>query len=205
MIDETDDSVDKRDAIYKVRPFLDHLLTKFRLYYVPEQHLSLDEGMVPLKNRLAIKQYIKDKPAKFGVKSFILCGGENGYILSAEIYTGRAEQEIDGIGIIGNVVYRLLTSAGAEGKNHILVMDRYYNSVDLSKFLLTMQQTLVVGTINTNRKHYPKSLKKKKMKKRGDFDFRCRDRVVAMVWNDRKPINFVSTCHNPNQVGVAYR
>ena len=107
--------------------------SKFRFYYVPGQHLNFDEGMVPLKNRLATKQYIKDKPAKFGVKSSILCGGvvggggggggENGYILSAEIYTGRAEQEINEIGIISNVVYRLLTSAGPEGKNHILVMD----------------------------------------------------------------------------------
>ena len=152
VVDEMDEQVDKTDAIYKVRPFLNFLLDKFRFYYQPKQHLSLDEAMIPLKNRLAIKQYIKDKPAKFGVKSFVICEGETGYILGAEIYTGRTRQEIDGIGITGNVVNRLLTSAEADGKRHILVMDRYYNSVDLFKFLLTMHNTLAVGTALTSRK-----------------------------------------------------
>lgn len=205
VVDETDEAIDRTDAIYKVRPFLNMLLEKFRHYYVPRQQLSLDEAMIPLKNRLAIKQYIKDKPAKFGVKSFVICEGETGYIIGAEVYTGRTRQEIDGIGITGNVVNRLLTSAEADGKHHILVMDRYYNSFDLFKFLLTMHNTLAVGTAMTNRKNYPQCLVKKKMKNRGDFDFCCKDGVVAMVWNDKKPINFLSTCHDPNIVLTADR
>jgi hypothetical protein len=65
--------------------------------------------------------------------------------------------------------------------------------------------TFAMGTAMTNRKQYPKSLKVKKIKIRGDSDFRCKDGVVAMVWNDRKPINFLSTCHDPSIVGTADR
>ena len=50
---------------------------------MPRQYTSLDEGMIPTKNRLAIKQYIKDKPIKWGIKSFLLCESETGYILHA--------------------------------------------------------------------------------------------------------------------------
>jgi hypothetical protein len=63
-----------------------------------------------------------------------------------------------------------------------------------------------MGTAMTNHdQKYPQRLKVKKMKNRGDSDFRCKDGVVAMVWNDRKPINFLSTCHDPQKVGSAER
>lgn len=56
IIDEEDTDIDKTDRLYKVRPFLESLLPKFLPFYMPKQHLSLDEGMIPTKNRLAIKQ-----------------------------------------------------------------------------------------------------------------------------------------------------
>ena len=53
LVDERDATVDKADKIYKVRPMLDILLPKFRHHFVPKQYISLDEGMIPTKNRLA--------------------------------------------------------------------------------------------------------------------------------------------------------
>ena len=73
VVNEEDERIDKRDKIYKVRPMLVDLMAKCKLYYKPKRHLSLDEGMISTKNRLAIKQYIKDKPVKFGRKTFMLC------------------------------------------------------------------------------------------------------------------------------------
>ena len=70
-----DDSIGKSNSVDKGRPFWNYLLRKFKLYYFPNQYLSLDEGIIPLKIRLTIKQHmhIKDKVAKFWVKCFILC------------------------------------------------------------------------------------------------------------------------------------
>ena len=65
LVDQTDEAVDKSDKIYKVRPMLDRMLPLFRRYYSPRQQLSLDEGMIPTKNRLSIKQYIRDKPVRW--------------------------------------------------------------------------------------------------------------------------------------------
>ena len=78
IVGEEDPTLDKTDKIYKVRPMLNQLLPMFRHYYNANQELSLDEGMIPTKNRLGIKQYIKSKPTKWGIKSFLLCDAYNG-------------------------------------------------------------------------------------------------------------------------------
>jgi len=78
LVDQKDESVDKSDKIYKVRPMLHKMLPLFRKYYSPRQQLSLDEGMIPMKNRLAIKQYIRTKPVRWGIKSFLLCEAKTG-------------------------------------------------------------------------------------------------------------------------------
>ena len=78
LVDQTDEAVDKSDKIYKVRPMLDRILPLFCRYYSPRQQLSLDEGTIPTKNRLAIKRYICDKPVRWGIKSFLLCEAKMG-------------------------------------------------------------------------------------------------------------------------------
>ena len=84
-VNENDQAVNKSDKIYKTRPVLDYLLDKFKHFYVPACELSLDEGMIPTKNRLSFKQYIKAKPVRWGIKTFILCDSANGYICNAEV------------------------------------------------------------------------------------------------------------------------
>ena len=59
IVNERNAELNKEDKIYKIRPFLDSLLEKSRQYYKPRKFFSLDEGMIPSKNRLSIKQYIK--------------------------------------------------------------------------------------------------------------------------------------------------
>jgi len=55
VVDEEDVALNKSDIIYEVRPLIEHVIQKFRLYYYPGQMLSIDEGMVPTKRRLSYK------------------------------------------------------------------------------------------------------------------------------------------------------
>ena len=41
------------------------------------QQCSVDEAMIPFKGRLAFKQYMKDKPTKWGIKVFVLADATN--------------------------------------------------------------------------------------------------------------------------------
>ncbi|KAK3776107.1 hypothetical protein RRG08_046774 [Elysia crispata] len=54
-----------------------------------------------------------------------------------------------------------------------------------------------MGTAMTNRKQYPKELCQVKLKNRGDSAFRYQGNIVCLAWKDRKPIHFISSCHDP--------
>jgi len=62
---------------------------------VLEKDLSLDEGVIPTKNRLGFKQYLKDKPVKWGIKTYMLCESKTGYVYNLEVYTGKSTNDTD--------------------------------------------------------------------------------------------------------------
>ena len=105
-VNEDNPNVNKNDKIYKSRPMFDYLLWKFQRPYIQESDFSLDKGMIPTKNSLSIKQYIKDKPIRWSIKTFLACESENGYICNAEVYTGRRDDgnAIDKLGISGKLI-----------------------------------------------------------------------------------------------------
>ena len=77
------------DFLYKVRKLLDLLSPWFLSEYNPHEELSIDETIIPFKGRLSIKQYMKDKPTKWGIKVFVLADARNGYTVRLQVYTGR--------------------------------------------------------------------------------------------------------------------
>ena len=93
---------------------------------------------------------------KWGIKSFLLTDAENGYIMNSEIYTGSESILYPELGATGNGVARVLRSADSHDKGHVLMMDRYYNSVALFKHLHRKQKTLATGTAMSNRKFFSK-------------------------------------------------
>ena len=205
LVDQTDKAMDKSNKIYKVRPMLDRMLPLFRRYYSPSQQLSLDEGMIPTKNRLAIKQNIRDKPARWGIKSFLLCEAKTSYILDAEIYTGRVrDRHWPLLGSAGSVVRHLVENSQVTNKNHMLFMDRFYNSFALFHMLKKELGVLAAGTVMPSRKHYPKELGRR-LTERGRYEFRCRGALCAIAWKDRKPIHFLSNYHDPRRASTVNR
>jgi len=158
--------------------------------------LSLDEGTVPFKGRLSIKQYCKDKPTKWGIKAFLLTDSTNGYLYTAEVYTGKVDESVcDELGATGNVVVRLLR--GLEHKNHVVFTDRFYTSPMLYSYL-SQSGIQACGTVQTNRKFFPKQLiSTKKDLECGQHKFLCSDDMAAVVWYDKRPIYFLTTFHDP--------
>lgn len=108
-VDEDDANTDKTDKIYKTRPVFHRVLAKFKHHYVPGCELSIDEGIIPTKNKLSFRQFIKDKTIKWGIKTYLVYESENGYICNAKVYTGkRDDNNIPGLGVTGNLVVRFM-------------------------------------------------------------------------------------------------
>ena len=63
---------EKFDKLFKVRPLLDHLQQNYDEISI-NQRLCIDEQMIPFKGASSLKQYLPNKPHKYGYKVFVLC------------------------------------------------------------------------------------------------------------------------------------
>lgn len=114
------------DRLLKVRPVITYLVKRFQDVYIPEQHLSLDEGSMKWRGRLSFKVYNPSKPDKYAVKLYILAEARTGYVHNFEVYCGEGKT-------IHNTVHGLM--GDLRGKGYRLFMDNYYNSVALCESL----------------------------------------------------------------------
>jgi len=131
-----DNTVQSQDKLKKFRPISDYLCERFKT--IPkEEHLSIDEQIIPFKGRSSLKQYNAAKPHKWGYKAFVLCGA-SGFAYDLEYYVGRDNNllmpnEVD-CGASGNVVVRLSRNV-PNNLNYKLYFDNYFTSPDLQVFL----------------------------------------------------------------------
>uniref|UniRef100_A0A3B1KE49 PiggyBac transposable element-derived protein domain-containing protein n=1 Tax=Astyanax mexicanus TaxID=7994 RepID=A0A3B1KE49_ASTMX len=80
------------DGLFRLKPLQEQILAACRAYYQPHQNLSIDERMVATKARIRMKQYMKDKPTKWGYKLFILADSCSGYTCDFSVYEGKARK-----------------------------------------------------------------------------------------------------------------
>ncbi|XP_059184818.1 piggyBac transposable element-derived protein 3-like [Centropristis striata] len=193
---------EKRDKLWKLRPWLDSLRENC-LQVVPEEHNSVDEMMIPFKGKFSsIKQYMRGKPHPWGFKVWVR-GGISGMMLDFDVYQGsingvRVKSEL---GLSGDVMK--LASTLAKGQNYKIYADNYFTSVPLVAKLLE-QGIHYVGTArqvrlpNCNLED-EKSLKKKG---RGNFDHRVEGKhnICAVKWYDNRAVTLVSSFAGPEPV-----
>ena len=149
--------------IDKVRVILNLLITNFQRCYAPTRNLSVDETMVGFRGRFGPKQYMPNKPTKYGVKAFTLADSEQGYVLNILPYTGAdtlddASTEHSFLPQPARVVLHLVDTYLCKG--HRLFTDRYYTSIPLAK-ALHERSTGFTGTCNRNRVGLPSELRLK--------------------------------------------
>ena len=76
------------DPLYKLRPFIQPLLSNFQRNYILSKEISIDETMIGFKGRLSFIQYMPKKPTKWGMKAYVLADARTGYMYNWYLYTG---------------------------------------------------------------------------------------------------------------------
>ena len=182
------------DKLYKVRKMLDILTGKFKSNYTPSDYVTIDEAMIPFKGRLGFKQYMKDKPTKWGIKVFTLSDATNGYVYRLQIYTGKNIDNTSDIGLCSRVCLDLMSGLPCGFK---LFTDNYYTSPRLYSALYNLGYNCC-GTARTNRKDFPTKdliIAKNTKVNRGYIYYRTNGPILAVAWHDRRHIYFISTMH----------
>ena len=78
------------DKCYMLRKAINSLNAASLSNFVPEPNLSFDEGGIACRSRYCpVRQYNKDKPAKFRVDFFILAGAKTYIIYHIDVYQGK--------------------------------------------------------------------------------------------------------------------
>ena len=186
-------NLDASDRMYRVRPVLDHLLAKFKELYQPGEEISIDEGMLPWRGRLAFRVYNPRKPVKYGIKNYMLCDSRTGYCYNMIPYVGEHMP-------LRDTVFGLLN--GLKGLGHTLFMDNFYNSVGLCHALLE-EHTNVCGTLRAHRGEPPiiRDVTVKKLQP-GKTIMQHDGKVMVLAWRFTNIVRMVSTCHEDQMKDV---
>ena len=179
------------DHLFKLKPIINDLQLACRSHFVPDQNISIDERMVAFKGRIEMKQYIKDKPTKWGFNLWVLASSDTGYTFKFQVYTGKClTPTIHGLGY--DVVMELMDGHFRQGYH--LFCDNFYSSPKLCTDLLH-RRCFSTGTIRENRIGFPKnlgyplSLKSERRTSRWFGD----GQTVFVKWKDTKVVCVISS------------
>ena len=161
--------------------------SRWKKFYYPGQHLTIDEGIIPFQGRSKYKQYNPMKPQKWGIKIFMLTDSITKYTYSAKIYAGKQEKE-------KNYTTKLVLELCKANfnKNHKLFIDNFYCSPLLARELEKVN-IFTTGTVNRKRKSVP------------NFDFSNKDTEIFTSNNinickftdKKKTLLILSNCYHP--------
>jgi hypothetical protein len=186
------------DKLYKVRPLLDAIVPKFKSLPLQER-LSIDEQIIPTRGRSPVKQYMPNKPHKWGVKVWALCG-VNGLCYNIIVYTGKSSDHGQ-FGLGGNVVLLLIEDVVPKGEHYKIAFDNFFTGIPLLEEMYRLGW-LALGTIRANRlKGAANSLKSERQLKQeghgshdwtGDVD----TNVAVVRWYDKSLVQIASNYVN---------
>ena len=100
----------KKDRFAALRDFFEQCNNKFAAALVPEDYITLDETLYPMRTQVNFKQYNPDKPAKYGILFKSLNSARYPYPYQSRVYCGKPEEQTGEFYVQGtiNFFYYLL-------------------------------------------------------------------------------------------------
>ncbi|KAI4481598.1 hypothetical protein M0802_013908 [Mischocyttarus mexicanus] len=162
---------DIRTRIQRASNFLEYINSRFSDYFIPEENICVDESAVKFKGKISFITYSPNKPTKRDL------------LVSTRIALHLYQQLLD----------RVPTAEG-----YHMHTDRYYTSILLAEELRKMKCHLT-GTIQTNRKGIPTSLKKPKLRENKTVAYK-RGNTMLLAWRDKRIVTLLSNWHNAGMI-----
>lgn len=144
----------KIDNLAPIRTVFDEFVNRCKSFYTPGEYCTIDEMLEGFRGRCKFRQYIANKPNKYGIKIFALVDSRVFYTVNMEIYAGKQPigpflQNNSG----ASVVKRMIKPIATTGRN--ITIDNWFTSVPLAVELLKDYKTTMVGTLKKNKREIP--------------------------------------------------
>ena len=91
MLHICDPTCEGTGKLRKLSPLLSYIRGRCTELYQATVIVSVDERMVRSKGRSGIRQFIANKPVRFGFKLWVLAESDSGYTLNFDVYTGKRQ------------------------------------------------------------------------------------------------------------------
>lgn len=196
------------DKMWKLRPLMDLLKSKFINNWIPEQELDYDESMIRYYGRHSCKQFIRGKPIRFGYKMWCL-NSVSGYLINFDMYQGKNPK--------ANTIYEnhfgkcaaplmcMIEELPSRMKKlpFKFYLDNLFTNFNLL-FNLKQKGYDCTGTMRENRVPKSCTLPQKsqitKTNKRGDTISKIdkEDGIILVKWMDNNVVTVASTCYGTN-------
>ena len=194
--------------INKLGTLYNNIVHRLSKIYIPHQHLSIDEGMVPWRGKLSFKVYNPDKPKKYGMKAYMLCDSHNGYVLKFQLYIGKEDMTDKAPSQLGktfDLVRELM--AGYRFKGYHVFMDNYYSSPML--YIHLWEEGIgATGTLRVTRKGTPPEMGKRdrgKKQEKHSIEPMHNKNLLVCRYMDKKPVVLLSSVEDTEPVDTGKR
>ncbi|XP_055838968.1 piggyBac transposable element-derived protein 4-like [Episyrphus balteatus] len=197
--DNRDTRIERRllDKFAPIRELWNQWVEILPKLYNPSENVTIDEQLVAFRGRCPFRQYIPSKPAKYGIKFWVLCDSATSYAWNIQPYTGKeignTPERNQGMRVVLDLVVGL--------KGHNLTTDNFFTSYQLGQKLLEKQITLV-ETIRKNKPELPPATVNIKGRPvlSSSFAFTRNTTIVSYIPKKNKSVNLLSTFHHDSKV-----
>ena len=131
---------------FKMADVFSNFSNQIRIAYEPSAHLCIDECLYPFRGHCSFIQYMPQKPAKYGLKFWVMSDCESSIIVNILPYSGK-EGGVVQRGLAQRVVMQLSSPFANQWRN--ITFDNYYTSVALAEELWKNKFTSL-GTLKPN-------------------------------------------------------
>ena len=197
---------DGHNRLFKICPLIDLFVPKFGQLFYSGKKLALDEMTIAFKGGNIRKHYNKNKPDKWGYKTYVLSESNSAYVVDWLLSTGKGnpgqledDDEDENTLITHRIVRQMMRPYF--GQRHAVYIDSYYSGVPLANEL-RQNETGVCGTVDVKRRGMPRTLNKKNLSlcKDDDLAFTRNRKLLALSWHDIKKVSMLTNIYGNNCV-----
>lgn len=189
------------DRLAPIREVFDSLVEQCKSNFSVSEYLTIDEMLDSFRGRCGFKQYIKNKPAKYGLKIFAMSCAKTFYTMNMEVYAGKQPEgpyRVDNSGL--SVVNRLVQPVSGTGRN--ITTDNWYTSVPLAESLLRDHKLTLVGTLRKNKKEIPPEFINARIRAENSSMFAFKENMSLLSYcpKKNKVVLLLSTMHSRDDI-----
>ncbi|XP_067108275.1 LOW QUALITY PROTEIN: piggyBac transposable element-derived protein 4-like [Osmerus mordax] len=189
------------DKLAAIREVWDMWVERLPRLYDPGPEVTVDEQLLAFRGRCPFKQYMPSKPAKYAIKSWVLCDAKSSYAWKMQVYTGK---QMDGVPE-RNQGMRVLLDVTEGLKDRNVTCDNFFTSYELGRELMATRNMTVVGTVRKNRAELLSELLTTKTRRvlSSQFAFTPTTTLVSYLAKKNKNVLLMSTRHTDAE--ISYR